>query len=109
MKSQERAYSTAKSTGWARRVSARRLAALDGEAFEREFLRLWTRYEAELKRRGTGISAADQPTDDQLQGADRSAATTSIVELDVAPEAAATLVLGWRASELRRWDWTRGS
>lgn len=86
--------------------AARTLAALDEqESREREFLRLWTRYEAELKRRGTGIGAADRPADDDLQAGSRHAAPASTVELDVAPDAAAALALGWRASELRRWDW----
>ena len=38
---------------------ARRLALLEEPQREREFLRLWTRYEAELKRRGTGIGGAN--------------------------------------------------
>ncbi|HTA37159.1 MAG TPA: 4'-phosphopantetheinyl transferase superfamily protein [Solirubrobacteraceae bacterium] len=85
---------------------AQRLVELDGDSREREFLRLWTRYEAERKRIGIGIDAADRPPDGDLQIGERDAATSSLVELDVAPGAAAALALGWRASELRRWDWT---
>jgi 4'-phosphopantetheinyl transferase len=79
--------------------AARTLAALDDESREREFLRLWTRYEAELKLLGVGIGAASSQ---RAAGATRE---LSIVELDVAADAAAALALGWRASELRRWDW----
>jgi 4'-phosphopantetheinyl transferase len=37
------------------RVEAERLQALDGEARQREFLRLWVRHEAESKCWGTGL------------------------------------------------------
>jgi 4'-phosphopantetheinyl transferase len=77
---------------------ARRLEALDPSRREAEFLRLWTRYEAELKRRGTGIGAASStpPSD---------AAEPSIVELDVGPDAAAALACTVAPRELRLWCW----
>ena len=84
--------------------SAERLAALDYESREREFLRLWTRHEAELKRIGLGIGGGAQDAANGEAAANRSDGA-AIVELDAAPDAAAALALGWRASELRRWDW----
>lgn len=74
---------------------AQRLQALEPEPREREFLRLWTRHEAELKRRGIGLSGLRTQTAEQA----------CIVELDVAPAAAAAVACGLPPSELRRWDW----
>ncbi len=78
--------------------AAAALAALAGDAREREFVRLWTRHEAELKRRGTGLG--DGPS------SARERATALLVDLDVgSPDAAAALALGRSASELRCWRW----
>ncbi|HTB71368.1 MAG TPA: hypothetical protein VK707_10330 [Solirubrobacteraceae bacterium] len=75
------------------------LAALAADAREREFVRLWTRHEAELKRRGTGLGAS-------AAGA-RARAASALVDLDVgSPAAAAALALGESASELRCWRWS---
>jgi 4'-phosphopantetheinyl transferase len=84
--------------------AARRLEQLDGALREREFLRLWVRYEAELKRRGTGIGAGD-PLAGESAVAIGPSDSPWIVELDMGPHAAAALALGSPASELRQWDW----
>jgi 4'-phosphopantetheinyl transferase len=94
--------------------AARRLEQLDGALREREFVRLWVRYEAELKRRGTGIGARDPAAIDpglaDLAVSAKPATDPSdspwIAELDVGPRAAAALALGSRASELRQWEWS---
>jgi len=92
--------------GLARRVfgehEARRLNALQPAARELEFLRLWTRHEAELKRRGTGIGGASF-----ADRADEGAREEPwIVELDVGARAVAALALErGSAAELRLWDW----
>jgi 4'-phosphopantetheinyl transferase len=93
--------------------AARSLEQLDGALREREFLRFWVRYEAELKRRGTGIGASDPAAvDPALADLAVSGKPTTdpsdcpwIAELDVGPRAAAALALGSRASELRQWSW----
>jgi 4'-phosphopantetheinyl transferase len=82
-------------------VQARRLDALEPTAREREFLRLWTRHEAELKRRGTGIGVA---TAGAQVAADARAAPW-IVELDVGTGAAAAVAVAPAMSDLRLWDW----
>jgi 4'-phosphopantetheinyl transferase len=77
-------------------AEARRLAELDPAAREREFLRLWVRHEAELKRRGAGI------------GGPLSAASTGgswITELDVGGQAAAAVAADVAPRDLRLWDW----
>jgi 4'-phosphopantetheinyl transferase len=76
---------------------ARRLAALDGEERERAFLRSWTRHEAALKCRGTGIGGATAGVnpEDGLW----------IVDLDVGPGAAAALAVEGPPCELRRFAW----
>lgn len=84
---------------------ARRVQALAPASREREFLRLWTRYEAALKRVGRGIGA----------GADASGAAASgvqgsawIVELDLGGDGvgAAALAGAQAASALRLWEFT---
>lgn len=81
---------------------ARRLLALHPAARELKFLRLWTRHEAELKRRGTGIgaaSAADRVDEEARE-------QPWIVELDVGARAAAALAVErGSAAELRLWEW----
>jgi 4'-phosphopantetheinyl transferase len=82
-------------------VQARRLDALEPTAREREFLRLWTRHEAELKRRGTGIGVATAGG----QVAADARAGPWIVELDVGTGAAAAVAVAPAMSDLRLWDW----
>lgn len=78
-------------------AAARRLHDLKPTAREREFLRLWTRREAELKRRGMGMDAA---------GAGPTAhAAPWLVELDVGTQAAAAVACERHADELRLWEW----
>lgn len=101
--------------GLARRAfgehEAQRLSLVAPERREREFLRAWTRHEAELKRLGTGIGV-DRRGDVRLGGAstaEQSAdphAGPAIVELDVGPQAAAALALQRSPNELRRWAWS---
>jgi 4'-phosphopantetheinyl transferase len=82
--------------------AAVRLAELPPQPREREFLRLWTRHEAELKRRGTGIGAAS------AEGHAGGEAHTEpwIVELDVGPRAVAALASECDpACELHLWEW----
>lgn len=90
--------------------AARALERLDGALREREFLRLWVRYEAELKRRGTGIRGGDSALAKPPGAGDSAIAVGPsgspwIVELDVGPHAAAALAFGSHASELRQWEW----
>jgi 4'-phosphopantetheinyl transferase len=77
-------------------AEARRLALLDDAPREDEFLRLWTRYEAELKLRGTGIGGGERPPGGY-------ASKAWLCQLDVGTRAAATVALERRASELRLW------
>jgi 4'-phosphopantetheinyl transferase len=79
--------------------TAQRLAALDGEEREQAFLQAWTRHEAAVKCRGTGIGGAAAgagPPEDGLW----------VVELDVGPRAAAALAVDGPPCELRCFDWT---
>ena len=90
--------------------AARGLEQLDGALREREFLRLWVRYEAELKRRGTGVGGGTPLPAEALLGRDSAigsgrSGSPWVVELDMGPRAAAALALGSRASELRQWEW----
>lgn len=82
--------------------AASHLGALAPESRERELLRLWTRHEAELKRRGTGIGAAtdSDPADGEAH------VEPWIVELDVGAGAVAALAAErGPARELRLWEW----
>jgi len=79
-----------------------RLEKLGPQSRERELLRLWTRHEAELKLRGTGIGAA--------RGEDRAGgeahAEPWIVELDIGRRAVAALASECDPTrELRLWEW----
>jgi 4'-phosphopantetheinyl transferase len=90
---------------------ARRLGALEPGPREAEFLRLWVRHEAELKRSGVGLGGGGRASTDGALAGDSPAAVDPsagpwITELDVGPRAAAALALGSRASELLRWEWT---
>jgi 4'-phosphopantetheinyl transferase len=89
---------------------AQRLTLVAPERREREFLRAWTRHEAELKRLGTGLGVGRRE-DERLGGgaAKQTAhqhAARSIVELDVGPRAAAALALERSPNELQLWGWT---
>ena len=91
---------------------AGRLQALAPAAREREFLRLWTRYEATLKRVGRGIAAG---ADASSAAADAGGADATggeepawVVELDLGGDGAGVTALagGQAASVLRLWEFT---
>jgi 4'-phosphopantetheinyl transferase len=109
----ERPRTTVDHIGLARRAfgehEAQRLTLVAPEHRERQFLRAWTRHEAELKRLGTGLGVGSRG-DERLGGAagqtaDRHAAG-SILELDVGPRAVAALALGRSPNELQLCAWT---
>jgi 4'-phosphopantetheinyl transferase len=77
-------------------ADAQHLSALDPADREREFLRLWTRREAELKCAGSGIGGADS--------ARPGAAWTT--ELDVGPRSAGAVATRQPPASLHCWDWT---
>jgi 4'-phosphopantetheinyl transferase len=84
-------------------AEAGRLQALAPAAHEREFLRLWTRYEAALKRVGRGIGAgADAGASDA--GARDVEGSAWIVELDLGVDGAAALAGERPASALQAWS-----
>jgi 4'-phosphopantetheinyl transferase len=89
----------------ARRVfgksEARRLQALAPAAREREFLGLWTRHEAALKRVGRGIGAGPDASPTSASGVEESA---WIVELNLGAGAAAALAGERPASALQAWS-----
>jgi 4'-phosphopantetheinyl transferase len=72
---------------------ATRIGQLEPVARERELLRLWTRYEAELKRQGRGI----------VGGSARLEEHASVVELELGEDCAAALATERPASALRLW------
>jgi 4'-phosphopantetheinyl transferase len=96
----------------ARRVfgerEGRRLQALPPASREREFLRLWTRYEAALKRVGRGIGAGPDSSGADGSDVDESGVRGSawIVELDLGGDGvgAAALAGAQAASALRLWE-----
>jgi 4'-phosphopantetheinyl transferase len=73
-----------------------RLQALDPATRRREFLRVWTRHEAELKCLGVGIGGADGVT---------KGSRPWVAELELSPEAAAAVAAERAARELHCWDW----
>lgn len=76
---------------------ARRVERLSPPDRQREFLRLWTRYEAELKCRGLGIGADRSGRDDEP-------VWIADLDLDLGPDAAAAVALeGAAAPILRLW------
>lgn len=77
-------------------AEARRLQALDPAARRCEFLRAWTRHEATLKCRGTGIAAG---------AVDAHAHPLWIAELEIGGQAAGAVAVQGRVRELRCWDW----
>jgi 4'-phosphopantetheinyl transferase len=79
---------------------AERLAELEPPLREREFLRLWTRHEAALKCRGTGIGGTGI-------GVMPAAAATEawIAELEIGQRAAAAVARQTPPRALRAWEW----
>ena len=75
-------------------AEARRLEELEPAIREGEFLRVWTRHEAQLKCHGTGIGAGTA-----------NASELWIAELDIGAGAAATVALERPPREMRCWDW----
>jgi 4'-phosphopantetheinyl transferase len=67
--------------------AAARLMALDGEARDRELLRMWVRYEAQRKWAGTGIGGPSR----QADGAHAQPDAPWLCELDAGPNAVAAL------------------
>jgi 4'-phosphopantetheinyl transferase len=89
----------------ARRVltagDADRIAAIaDPGERERAFLQAWVRWEAVLKCRGTGIGGAEDPPVDP---------DPWVVELDIAPPAAAGLAVERGPATVRTWRWPPAS
>jgi 4'-phosphopantetheinyl transferase len=85
----------------ARRVlaadDATRIAAIeDPDERERAFLQAWVRWEAVLKCRGTGIGGAETPP---------AWPRPWVVDLDVAPPAAAALAVERGPAVVRAWRW----
>ncbi len=76
-----------------RRARGEQIGRLEPAARERELLRLWTRYEAELKRQGLGFAG----------GRGRVEEHASVVELDLGDGCAAALATERPASVLRLW------
>jgi 4'-phosphopantetheinyl transferase len=72
---------------------AERLAGLDEDTQQREFLRLWTRHEATLKRFGGGIGGA----------LDQAPADTWVAELDLGSAVVAAVASERPAGALRAW------
>jgi 4'-phosphopantetheinyl transferase len=75
---------------------AQRLQALDPEVRQREFLRAWVGYEAELKCLGVGIGAT--PTT-------AIASKPWVAEIELSSNAAAAVAAEHPPRELRLWDW----
>jgi 4'-phosphopantetheinyl transferase len=85
---------------------ARRVQALAPDVREHEFLRLWTRYEAALKRAGRGIGAGLNASGAAAGVVDASGVDAPgwIVEFDLGAEGAAALAVERPASRLRVWS-----
>jgi 4'-phosphopantetheinyl transferase len=77
-----------------------RLARLDDEAREREFLRLWVRHEAELKCVGVGLTGGG--------GGVLAERRPWVSELEMRPGMAAALAVESEPRVLRFWDWPDG-
>lgn len=78
---------------------ATRLRALDPETRRQEFLRAWTRYEAELKCLGMGIGGMDGVID---------GARPWVADLELGQGAAGAVAAERPARELRCWGWQPG-
>jgi 4'-phosphopantetheinyl transferase len=77
-------------------AEASRLELLDAPSREREFLRAWVRYEAELKCLGVGIGAVHSAAHGR---------TPWIAQLEMGPRAAAAVGVELPPHELRCWEW----
>jgi 4'-phosphopantetheinyl transferase len=90
---------------------AQRLSLVAPERREWEFLRAWTRYEAELKWLGRGIGVGtddDGPPDRDSAAAQptKPYASCWVAELDVGARAVAALALGGEPSGMQQWAWS---
>ncbi|MGH2865631.1 MAG: 4'-phosphopantetheinyl transferase family protein [Solirubrobacteraceae bacterium] len=81
---------------------ARRLQALDPHARQREFLRAWTCYEAELKCLGVGLGGREEERLRALAGGQRPWTEQLQTGND---DRAAAVATERPASELRCWEW----
>jgi 4'-phosphopantetheinyl transferase len=79
-------------------IEAGRIEQLDRASQGREFLRAWTRREAELKRRGLGLSRARETA----------AGRPWIYELELGSELVGAIACARRASEVCCWEWPPG-
>jgi 4'-phosphopantetheinyl transferase len=77
-------------------AEAQRLQALAPPARRREFLRLWTRYEAQLKCLGAGIGDTEALADELRP---------VVIELELGPDTGAAVATERAARELWCWDW----
>jgi 4'-phosphopantetheinyl transferase len=89
---------------------AQRLSLVAPERHEWEFLRAWTRHEAELKRLGRGLGVGAEADgrpgrDSAVAPPDKPHTASWIVELDVGGRAVAALALDAQPSELLQWTW----
>jgi 4'-phosphopantetheinyl transferase len=75
-------------------ADTKRLAEMGEPDREQEFLRMWTRHEAELKLLGTGFGAASSGTE----------GGSWIAELDMGLRAAGAVASAQPPRELRRWE-----
>jgi 4'-phosphopantetheinyl transferase len=81
-------------------AEASRLRELDPETREREFLRAWVRHEAALKCQGLGLGGS---AEEQAEPAPWTA------QLEMGERAAAAVAVSAPPSDVRCWDWVRGS
>jgi 4'-phosphopantetheinyl transferase len=79
-------------------AEAERLRELHPADREQEFRRAWTRHEARLKCRGTGLGAGAAPATEQ-------GSEPWLVALEMGPEAAGALAVESRPTDLRCWEW----
>jgi 4'-phosphopantetheinyl transferase len=85
----------------------RRLSELDPAPREREFLRVWSRTEAALKCRGSGLDdVADHRADSPEGAAD---AGLWVAQLDLGIGAAGAVALEHAPREQRYWSWSTAS
>lgn len=77
-------------------AQAQRLQTLDPALRQREFLRAWVCYEAQLKCLGVGIGAGPAGTAEHEPW---------VAEIEIGPNAAAAVATEHAAHELHCWDW----